>query len=207
METNDYTGERVRLCEDGKYRWTHPLDLLKNPSILFLIYKIGGIVLAIILAIIVIRTAIDGDWAYAWENSIKIILIVTAVLALVIYLGYLLGVGMYGRKFVVHFTLDEERLAYEQEPAQVERTRKFGWLAFLVGMLSDSPVTVGQGMSLAASSSSHTALLADVRRIKTCRAWGLIKANQRLISNRVYVPKEDFDLVLTYLRQHCPNAK
>ena len=207
MEPNDYAGERVRCCEDGKYRWTHPLDLVKNPSILFLIYKIAGIVLAIPLLIIVIETAIDGDWAGAWENSIKIILIVAAVLALVIYLGYLLGVGMYGRKFIVHFTLDEERLVLEQEPAQVERTRKFGLLAILLGLLSGRPATAGQGAYLAAGSSSSTALLADVRRIKPHRVWGLIKAKQRLISNRIYVPKEDFDLVLAFLRKHCPNAK
>ena len=92
MEANDYTGERVRLCEDGKYRWTYPLDMMKNPSILFVVYKIFGILLSIPLLISVIRAAIDGDWARAWDDSIKIWLIVLAVFAVVIYLGYLLVV-------------------------------------------------------------------------------------------------------------------
>ena len=43
MDPNNYTGERVRFCEDGKYRWTHPLDLKKNPTILILVYKLFGI--------------------------------------------------------------------------------------------------------------------------------------------------------------------
>ena len=60
-ESVDYVGDRVRLCEDGKYRWTYPLDMLKNPSILFVVYKIFGILLSIPLLISIISAAIDGD--------------------------------------------------------------------------------------------------------------------------------------------------
>lgn len=205
-ESVDYVGDRVRLCEDGKYRWTYPLDMLKNPSILFVVYKIFGILLSIPLLISIISAAIDGDWARAWDDSIKIWLIVLAVFAVVIYIGYLLVVWMYGGKYIVHFTLDEEHLVHEQEAAQFQRARKLGLAAILVGIFSKRPATVGQGIFIASKNAS-TSTLAKVRRIKPRRAWHLIKVNEGLEHNQVYVPKEDFDLVLDFLRQHCPNAK
>lgn len=205
-ESNDYTGERVRLCEDGKYRWTYPLDMLKNPSILFVVYKIFGILLSIPLLISIIRAAIDGDWARAWDDSIKIWLIVLAVFAVIIYLSYLVIVWVYGGKYVVHFTLDEEQLVHEQERAQFQRARKLGIIAMIVGFLTKKPSTVGQGLFMASRDTS-TSTLTKVRRIKPRRAWHLIKVNEGLEHNQVYVPKEDYDLVLDFLRQHCPNAK
>ena len=207
-ESVDYVGDRVRLCEDGKYRWTYPLDMLKNPSILFVVYKIFGILLSIPLLISIISAAIDGDWARAWDDSIKIWLIVLAVFAVVIYIGYLLVVWMYGGKYIVHFTLDEEHLVHEQEAAQFQRARKLGLAAILVGIFSKRPATVGQGIFIASkNANASTSTLAKVRRIKPRRAWHLIKVNEGLEHNQVYVPKEDFDLVLDFLRQHCPNAK
>lgn len=205
-ESVNYTGDRVRLCEDGKYRWTYPLDMLKNPSILFVVYKIFGILLSIPLLISIIRAAIDGDWARAWDDSIKIWLIVLAVFAVIIYIGYLLVVWMYGGKYIVHFTLDEKELVHEQEAAQFQRARKLGFAAILVGIFSRRPATVGQGIFIASKNAS-TSTLAKVRRIKPRRAWHLIKVNEGLEHNQVYVPKEDYDLVLDFLRQHCPNAK
>lgn len=205
-ESNDYTGERVRLCEDGKYRWTYPLDMMKNPSILFVVYKIFGILLSIPLLISIIRAAIDGDWARAWDDSIKIWLIVLAVFAVIIYLSYLVIVWVYGGKYVVHFTLDEEQLVHEQERAQFQRARKLGIIAMIVGFLTKKPSTVGQGLFMASRDTS-TSTLTKVRRIKPRRAWHLIKVNEGLEHNQVYVPKEDYDLVLDFLRQHCPNAK
>ena len=206
MEPDNYTGERVRLCEDGKYRWTHPLDLRKNPTILILVYKLFGIIFSIPLLYMVVRAAIEGDWAWAWENSIKIWLIVMAVIAVIIYLSYRMVMGFYGGKFIVHFTLDSGELSYRQDAVQEQRSRKLGILAFLVGLLSEDPSTMGQGVHMA-SGSAHTAPLDKIRRIRPCRSQQLIKLSQGLLQNRVYVQDEDFDLVLGFLRQHCHNAK
>jgi len=35
----------------------------------------------------------------------------------------------------------------------------------------------------------------------------LIKVNQLLNKNRIYVPEEDFDFVYDFLCQHCTKAK
>lgn len=206
MSPNDYSGSRVALCEDGKYRWTYPLDMLKNPSILFVLLKIFGILLSIPLLIALISAAANNDWQKIWDGFIKIWLIVMVVFFVIILISYLIVVWMNGGKYVVNFTMDEKRLIHEQVPVQYERARKVGILAALVGIFAKRPVAAGAG-ALAASRDTSVSVFDKVRRIKPRRGQNLIKVNQSLERNQVYVPDEDFDFVLDFIRKHCPNAK
>jgi len=206
MSPNDYSGSRVALCEDGKYRWTYPLDMLKNPSILFVLLKIFGILLSIPLLIALISAAANNDWQKIWDGFIKIWLIVMVVFFVIILISYLIVVWMNGGKYVVNFTMDEKRLIHEQVPVQYERARKVGILAVLMGIFAKRPAAAGAG-ALAASRDTSVSVFDKVRRIKPRRGQNLIKVNQSLERNQVYVPDEDFDFVLDFIRKHCPNAK
>ena len=206
MSPNDYSGSRVALCEDGKYRWTYPLDMLKNPSILFVLLKIFGILLSIPLLIALVSAAANNDWQKIWDGFIKIWLIVMVVFFVIILISYLIVVWMNGGKYVVNFTMDEKRLIHEQVPVQYERARKVGLLAALVGIFAKRPVAAGAG-ALAASRNTSVSVFDKVRRVKPRRGQNLIKVNQSLERNQVYVPDEDFDFVLDFIRKHCPNAK
>ena len=206
MSPNDYSGSRVSLCEDGKYRWTYPLDMLKNPSILFVLLKIFGILLSIPLLIALFSAAANNDWQKIWDGFIKIWLIVMVVFFVIILISYLIVVWMNGGKYVVNFTMDEKRLIHEQVPVQYERARKVGILAAIVGIFAKRPVAAGAG-ALAASRNTSVSVFDKVRRVKPRRGQNLIKVNQSLERNQVYVPDEDFDFVLDFIRKHCPNAK
>jgi len=206
MSPNDYSGSRVSLCEDGKYRWTYPLDMLKNPSILFVLLKIFGILLSIPLLIALISAAANNDWQKIWDGFIKIWLIVMVVFFVIILISYLIVVWMNGGKYVVNFTMDEKRLIHEQVPVQYQRARKVGLLAALVGIFAKRPAAAGAG-ALAASRDTSVSVFDKVRRVKPRRGQNLIKVNQSLERNQVYVPDEDFDFVLDFIRKHCPNAK
>lgn len=206
MSPNDYSGSRVALCEDGKYRWTYPLDMLKNPSILFVLLKIFGILLSIPLLIALISAAANNDWQKIWDGFIKIWLIVMVVFFVIILISYLIVVWMNGGKYVVNFTMDEKRLIHEQVPVQYDRARKVGILAVLMGIFAKRPAAAGAG-ALAASRDTSVSVFDKVRRIKPRRGQNLIKVNQSLERNQVYVPDEDFDFVLDFIRKHCPNAK
>ena len=206
MSPNDYSGSRVALCEDGKYRWTYPLDMLKNPSILFVLLKIFGILLSIPLLIALISAAANNDWQKIWDGFIKIWLIVMVVFFVIILISYLIVVWMNGGKYVVNFTMDDKRLIHEQVPVQYDRARKVGLLAALVGIFAKRPSAAGAG-ALAASRDTSVSVFDNVQRVKPRRGQNLIKVNQRLERNQVYVPDEDFDFVLDFIRKHCPNAK
>ena len=206
MNPNDNPDRRVRLCEDGKYRWTYPLDMLKNPTILFVIFKIFGILFSIPLLIALISAVVNNNLANIWDSFLKIWLIVIAVFFVIIIISYLIVVWMNGGKYIVHFTMDEKRIVHEQEPAQFERAKKVGFLAALVGIFAKRPSTAGAG-ALAASRNTSISDFAKVRKVKPRRRQHLIKVNQTLERNQLYVTDEDFDFVLDFIRKHCPNTK
>lgn len=210
-ENVSYEGPRVRLCEDGKYRWTYEFNMLKNPAIILVVYKIFAILFSIPLAIELISLAAKGELQQAWSESLwsgyspKIWLFIMAVFAVIILISYLIVAWTFGGKYIVHFTLDENCVVHEQEPAQIKRARKLSLLTILVGIFAKRPSTVGAGV-LSASRTTSTSIFANVRRVKSRRALHLIKVNQLLDRNQVYVPTEDFDFVLEFIRQHCPKA-
>ena len=139
-------------------------------------------------------------------SSPRIWLFIMAVFAVIILISYLIVAWTFGGKYIVHFTLDENCVVHEQEPAQLDRARKLSLLTILAGIFAKRPSTVGAGM-LSASRNTSTSIFANVRRVKSRRALHLIKVNQLLDRNQVYVPSEDFDFVLDYIRQHCPKAR
>ena len=212
LESVGYEGSRVRLCEDGKYRWTYEFNMLKNPAIILVVYKIFLILFSIPLAINLVSLAVRGEWQKAWSEDLwsgyspKIWLVLMAVFAGIILISYLIVAWTFGGKYIVHFTLDEDGVIHEQEPAQVKRARKLSLLTILVGTLAKRPSTVGAGV-LSASRTTSTSIFANVRRVRSRRALHLIKVNQLLDHNQVYVPAEDYDFVLDFIRQHCPKAK
>jgi len=212
LADTNYEGSRVSLCKDGKYRWTYEFNMLKNPAIILVVYKIFLILLSIPFIINVIALARNGELQKEWNDRLwsgsnpKVWLVVMAVFVVIILLAYLLVAWMYGGKYIVHFTMDENCIVHEQEAAQSKRAQKLGLLTALVGIFAKRPSTIGAGM-LAASRTTFTSDFPNVRRIKPRRALKLIKVNKLLDRNQVYVPREDFDFVLDFIRRHCPQAK
>lgn len=211
LADTNYEGSRVSLCKDGKYRWTYEFNMLKNPAIILVVYKIFLILLSIPFIINVIALARNGELQKEWNDRLwsgsnpKVWLVVMAVFVVIILLAYLLVAWMYGGKYIVHFTMDENCIVHEQEAAQSKRAQKLGLLTTLVGIFAKRPSTIGAGM-LAASRTTFTSDFPNVRRIKPRRALKLIKVNKLLERNQVYVPREDFDFVLDFIRRHCPKA-
>lgn len=205
MAKVDYNGSKVTLCEDGKYHWTYPMNMYKNPSIYITVCKIFGILGGIAFITLNISPALHGEFDVIlgelkyWGIAILVFLAISG-------LAYLIVAGMYGGKYVVQFTMDEKELLHEQIPAQKKNARKIGALVGGAGILTGNIGRVGQGMLVA----SHTSLSSDfskVKSIKPYRAWGTIKLNEPFAKNQVYTSKEDFDFVLDYIRQHCPKVK
>ena len=64
----------------------------------------------------------------------------------------------------------------------------------------------GAGL-LSAGGASLYSSLARVKRIKAYPRKHLIRVNGRFVHNQVYVNDADFDFVLNYIIEHCPDAK
>lgn len=204
-ERVDYRGGRVRLCEDGRYRWTYSLDMYRNPSILLVVLKIFGILWGVILLTLYLPPLLRGWPEVSWTD-LKIWAIVLAVFFGICLLSYLIVARMYGGRYIVDFTMDEEKLVHSQHPSQARTARRLGALTALGGTVAKSPATAGAGM-LAASRTESSSDFSKVRTVKAFPRRNLIKVNQLLERNQVYVPDEDFDFVLEYIRSRCPRMK
>ena len=198
---------RVTLYPDGKYRWVYEVPMLKNPSILFDVYKVLGISFGIVwlLNVVLIGCENGYDLESLWgiTSGFLVLMLVFLVIG---YIAYVIVAWYYGWKYVVLFTMDEKEVVHQQMPRQVKKAKVLGALTTLVGAAAGKPGMMGTGI-LAASRSTSTSELSNVARLIPCRRLHLIKVNQLLNKNRVFVPDDDFDFVYDFLCQHCPKAK
>ena len=177
------------------------------PSILIDVYKVLGISFGIVWLFNVIIIGCDDGLTLKslWDSTSGFLALMGAFL-IIGYVAYVIVAWCYGWKYVVLFTLDEREVVHQQMPRQVKKAMLLGALTAMVGGAAGKPGVVGTGL-LAASRTSTTSVLADVARLVPCRRHHLIKVNQLLNKNRIFVPDEDFDFVYDFLCQHCPKAK
>ena len=195
------------LCKDGKYRWIHEVNMFKNPSILFDVWKVLGITMLIVIVIVGFILVISGDLDVDGMLGMgKAMLITAAIMAVLSIIGYLVYALIAGGKYIVLFTLDEKEVVHQQMPRSAKKGQIIGDLAILAGLATGRIGTIGTGM-LAKSRTSMTTTLSDVKRLTPCPRMNMIKVNETLSKNRVYVCKEDFFLVYNFLCEHCMNAK
>jgi hypothetical protein len=207
MQQKEDIGNRVMLCKDGKYRWIHEVNMFKNPSILFDVWKVLGITMLIVIVIVGFILVISGDLDVDGMLGMgKAMLITAAIMAVLSIIGYLVYALIAGGKYIVLFTLDEKEVVHQQMPRSAKKGQIIGDLAILAGLATGRMGTIGTGM-LAKSRTTMTTTLSDVKRLTPCPRMNMIKVNETLSKNRVYVCKEDFFLVYNFLCEHCMNAK
>ena len=205
VESPDYDGKDVKLCSDGKYHWTYPMNMYKNPTIFLTVCKIFGIIGGVMFVLLNFGLFADGDWETFFGN-LKYWGIAVLVFLVIALISYLIVAGMYHGKYIVRFTMDEKSLLHEQIPYQKKNARIIGGALAGAGVLKGSPGRVGQGAMVAAHTSLES-IFANVRRIKAYRGRSTIKVNAPFSKNQVYTTRKDFDFVLDYIREHCPKAK
>ena len=194
--------KQVKRCTDGKYRWIYELDMLKNPSILFLLFKIFGGIIAGIGGFIALLGLFEGEGLQALLHAVQIIIIMSAIFFFLILVGYLLVAAMYRGKYVVMFEMDHEGILHRQMNQQVKQAKALGWLTALAGAATGSATAAGSGILAATKTASYSTCSA-VKSVKAYPRRHLIKVNEPFCKNQVYVD-DDFDFVYSFILSHCP---
>ena len=195
--------------EQGTYRWVYEFNLLTNPTILLTVLKllIGIVVcLGVFMLLLLLPDLMRGS---AGADDVASTLRMTGLLALLFIalttVGYALYAFMNGGKYCVVFTMDEQGVTHQQLPRQFEKAQVVGGLNVLAGLAAGDLSQMGLGI-LSSTHDSTTSTFASVTSIRGSRTLRVIKVNEPLAKNQVYVEPEDYDFVFNYIVDHCPNA-
>jgi len=199
--------ENIYLCPDGKYRWTYEFNMLKNPVILFTVFRVMGMAAAIV-ALFVLAVDFFDDFRLEpmSPGDTKIMILVILFMAFVVVISYLILAKSYGWKYLVLFEMDDKEVRHIQMPSQFEKARALGWLSVMAGIATGNPGIAGRGL-LTATKNSSTSVLANVRQLIGQRRMQVIKVNMLLDHNQIYADGPDYDFVWEFLKAHCPQAK
>ena len=202
--------ERVKLCPDGKYRWVYEVNMIKNPMILFTVFKVMGMSFAVMAIIVLLIGACSGNLSsmfrnYSWSDLMYVLFFIV-VFSVITLIAYLIVAKRNNWKYMVLFEMDETGVVHKQLPKSVKKAKAIAMLNVLAGLVSGSPGSVGRGLLVA----SHTSLSSSfeaVKKVKPIHRYHVIKVNEPFAKNQIYVHDEDFDFVYEYIRSRCPKVR
>ena len=200
--------EHIYLCPDGKYRWYYEFPMMKNPTLLYTVWKVLALAFFIVWLFIFLISLGDAV-SYGFGSVLKF---TGAFLLLFLFfmglglIAYIFIAAVYGWKYIVLFEMDEKEIAHIQMPKQFDKAQAMGWVTALAGLAGKSLPAMGAGV-LAASKNSSTSVFADVKEVKGVRQQHTIKINQMLNRNQIYADDPDYDFVWNFITGRCPQAK
>lgn len=114
--------------------------------------------------------------------------------------------AIYKGKYIVLFEMGEKEISHIQVPEQFKKAQKLGKITAMAGAARGSFATAGAG-TLATTKQASISEYSKVRKVKPSRWLHVIKVNELIERNQIYVPDEDFDFVYDYIKSRCPKAK
>ena len=202
------TTENIWLCPDGVYRWTYEFDMLRNPAILFTVWKVIGIAIGAVYLFGQIVMLFQGDirsWTDLWLSS-KVFVVVAGIFFVLSILAYLIVAALYGWKYQCLFEMTDEYVRHIQMPRQFKKAEAIGWLTSFVGALAGKPYMVALGSSTAVRD-TKTSEFRTVEIVKVRRKRNTIHVDYLLDKNQVYAEDADFDFVERFILDRCVRAK
>ena len=131
----------------------------------------------------------------------------TLFLAAICIIGYSIGARRFGGVYVAMFEMDEKGVLHAQMSSQVKKQQVISAIAALAGVAANEPGPVASAI-LASTFTAWKSDFPKVRKVKAVRRRDLIKVNELLTKNRIFVEEpEDYEFVLDYIRRHCPSIK
>ena len=200
--------KNIWRCPDGVYRWTYEYHMLRNPTILFTVWKVLGISFGAVFLFTLIIDLIQGIIASItdlWAAS-KVFVILVGVFFVLSILSYLILAAVFGWKYQVLFEMTEDSVTHIQMPRQVKKAEAIAWLTVIVGAVANRPTVAGAGLLSTAKSSSKSNFK-EVETVKVRRKRNTIHVNQLFDKNQVYAEEADFDFVEKFITERCTKAK
>lgn len=194
----------IRLCGDGVYRWVYELKLLKNPTLLFTLWKLlGGIMLGIYVIDTVTSLGSSGYWPAGFWKTTGVFALVICGMMTIVLVSYLIYAAVMGGSYCVLPEMNEAGITHTQAPKQFKRAQL---LAMLSALTADEPGALGAAVIAEARAASHSQWK-NVRSVRCHPRANVIRISGPFHKNQVYASKDDFAFVRDYILSHCPDAR
>ena len=197
--------ERVKLCEDGKYRWIYKMSTLKNPTMMIRMGKILGLTLLVVY-IVAQLASLTGEGENSFRYTVEMLTPAILIILAVYVVSYLLWMLLCGGTYVCAFEMDDGGILHAQGQNKTEKQKLIEQMTVLMGLVSPVAGILGSGMMAAVNSSWKSSFFA-VTSLKPKRRYNAIYLNEPGCKNIIYVDDRDFDFVWSYIMARCDKAK
>lgn len=197
--------KNIVLDGDGIYRWTYGMNMWKNPTIMITLWKVfflGGMFPVLLVTILEI---IEQSFIDAVRVFVPMFLGMIGIITVFVIMAYPIVAVINGGRYQVVFEMNDKGINHIQMQKQFKKNQVVAMITVLAGIAAGSPETAGAGL-LAGSKSSSYSEFKNVKRIVSKSNRHVIYVNGALEHNQVYVAKEDFEQVKTYIVNHCQSA-
>lgn len=192
----------VVLGTDGKFHWYYEFKLMKNPTILKLLWKIFFWIFVVMWAFLSIVNASQGHFNFKdFLEFSKYFLLILVGVEVLVAISYFIYAAVQGFKYCVMFEMDEEGVTHTQMHKQFKKSQAISFITMMMGAAAGKPGAVGTGL-LAASKSAMSSSWKSVKSIEIIRKHEVIKLNGKLNKNQVYALPEDFTFVEEFIKSH-----
>jgi hypothetical protein len=196
----------IRLGEDGKLRWVYEFSLYKNPTILFLIWKIFFYIFLGMFGLMLLVQMGDG-LLEAFTGIAPVFLYMNIGMLVLSTIAYYIYAMLMGGKYCVIFEMDKKGINHIQMQKQFEKAKLIGIIGAMTGVVTGNIGATGTGI-LAGTKQATYSKFKLVKSVKVNRKRGVIKVNSKdMIHNQVYAEEVDFDFVLNYIMANIPTGK
>ena len=206
MAGSFYESKNITMCQDGKYRWVYELDLYKSSAVFHEVWRVIGGICLVAAVISFVAGWMNGSFMDGLKAAVGTGGGAIAIMFVLTVIGYLVFALMVNGKYCVLFEMDEAGVNHKQQEKHVKKSELVGAITAIAGIASGRPGVAGTGILAAARTSMYTSF-DDVKELEFLPKQHLIRVNETLNRNQVYVEDEDFNFVADFLRVHCRNAK
>ena len=104
--------KNIVLCPDGVYRWSYEMNMLRNPTIMFSVWKAIGLSIGIVMVFMLIMEIISGDFDGLGSLAFlgQLLAIIVGIFLVLSIIAYLILGALYGWKYQVLFEMTEDAI-------------------------------------------------------------------------------------------------
>ncbi len=201
-----FVTKNIVLCNDGKYRWMYSMSLLKNPTVLFSIWKAFGLTAGIMFVLFFFIDLFSGNLDAFFGGAFKVLFIGLLIVFVLSLLGYGIYAAILGGEYQVIFEMGEDKIYHIHAPKQFRKAQKSAIILGLIGVMSGNLTLMGESLYVG-TNNAVSSTYRDVKKVRSVRKRNVIYVSELFMKNQIYVEDEDFDFVENFIKSRCVNAK